>query len=131
CVSEARGRAEKRGAVTSPLGGASVPDAPQKLPPVLLVARAAAFGRKIELVPPLELGLRRQWRLAGLLAADQVAAHGDQALAALRPERRDDVARPRAPIKTGEDGPSDLESIHQAGDVDGHGRGLAVAERVA
>ena len=96
-----------------------------------VVAGPAAFGGEIILVPPLELGLRRQRHLAGFLAADQIAAHGDQRLAALRPERRDDVGRPRSPVKTGEDRLLDLERIHQGDDIDRDRRLLAVPERVA
>jgi len=40
--------------------------------------------------------------LAGFPAAHQITTRGDHGLAALRPERRDDVGRPRSPIKTGE-----------------------------
>ena len=112
-------------------GEASLPDELRELVPVFVVARAAALGGEIELVPPFELGLRRQRHLAGFLAADQIAAHGDHGLAALRPERRDDVGGPRAPIEAGEDRLLDLESIHQGDDVDGERRRLAIAERLA
>ena len=97
----------------------------------LLVAGPAAFRGEVVLVPPCELGLRRQRHLVGFLAADQVAAHGDERLAALRPERRDDVGRPRAPVKPGEDRLLDLERIHQGDDVERERRLLAVADRVA
>ena len=79
----------------------------------LLVAGPAAFGGKVILVPPLELSLWRQRHLAGLLAADQVPAHRDEGLAALREDGRDDVGRARAPIKTGQDRLLDPERIHQ------------------
>jgi hypothetical protein len=49
-------------------------------------------------------GLRRQRRLVGGLAADQVAAHRDQGLAAVRPQRRDDAGRPGAPVEAAQDG---------------------------
>src|ERR1035438_5077223 len=42
-------------------------------------------------------------------------------------ERRDDVGRPRSPIKTGEDCLLNLESIHQGDDIDRHHRLLAIA----
>ena len=84
----------------------------------LLVAGPAAFGREVELVPPFELGLGRQRHLAGFLAADQIAAHGHHGLAALRPERRDDVGRPRAPVEAGDDGLLDPEGIHQGDGVE-------------
>ena len=94
-----------------------------------VVAVPAAIRRKIELIPPLELGARRQRNLAGGRAADQIAAHGDERLAAFGPERRDDVGRPRSPIKTGDDRLLDLESIHQRDDVESDHGLLAVPER--
>ena len=102
-----------------------------KVVPVFLVAGAAALGGEIKLVPPFELGLRRQRHLAGFLAADQIAAHGDHGLAALRPKRRDDVGGPRAPVEAGEDRLLDLERIHQGDDIDSERRRLAVADRFA
>ena len=99
--------------------------------PVFVVAGPAAFGGEIILVPPLQLGLRRQRRLAGFLAADQITAHGDQRLAALRPQRRDDVGRSRSPIKAADGRLLDFERIHQGDDIESDHRLLAVAERVA
>ena len=101
-VVEGRGAAIERGVIEVPLRRRDLPDELRKVVPVLVVAGAAAFGGEIVLIPPLELRLRRQRHLAGFLAADQVAAHGDQRLAALRPERRDDIGRPRAPIEAGD-----------------------------
>ena len=67
--------------------------------------------------------------LVGFGVADQITAHGDHGLAAFRPERRDDVRRPRSPIVTGDDRLLDLERIHQGDDIDGDDRLLAIAER--
>ena len=61
------------------------PDELRKVAPVLVVADQAALGGEIELIPPLEFGPRGQRRLAGFLAADQIAADRDQRLAALGP----------------------------------------------
>jgi hypothetical protein len=97
--------------------------------PVFVVADPAAFGGEIILVPPLKLGLRRQRRLAGFLAADQIAAHGDERLAAFRPQRRHDVGRPCSPIKTGDGRLLDFERIHQRDGIEGNDRLLAVADR--
>src|SRR5262249_22247351 len=120
----------ERGVVEPPLGRSLMPDEFREVAPVFVVAGAAPIRRKIELVPPLELRLRRQRLLAGLLAADEIAAHGDEALAALRPERRDDVTRPRAPVETGQYRLLDLERVHQAGGVEGNDRWLTVAKCV-
>src|SRR5947208_717364 len=73
----------------------------------------AAFGGEVVLIPPLELRTRRQRYAAGGLAADQIAAHGDQRLATLRPERSNDVGRPCAPVETSDDGLFDLERVQQ------------------
>jgi hypothetical protein len=97
-----RGTLERR-FIEGPLRRGELPDELGKVAPVLLVARLAAFGSEIKLVPPFALGLGRQRPLVDDPAPDQIAAHGDQGLAALRPERGEDVGRPRAPITTGED----------------------------
>src|SRR6516164_4846991 len=107
-----------------------LPDQLREIVTILVVAGAAALGREIELIPPLQLGLWRQRHLAGFLAADQIAAHRNHGLAALWPERRHDVGRPRAPVETGKRGLVDLERVHQRDGVDGECRRLAVAERV-
>jgi len=92
---------------------------------------AAAVGGEIILIPPLQLGRRRQRHLARRLAADQITAHRDQRLAALRPHGGNDVGRSRAPIKTADGGFLDLERVHQIDDVDSDHRLLAVARRIA
>src|SRR5436190_175218 len=73
----------------------------------------AAFGGEVVLIPPLELRGRRQRYAAADLAADQVAAHGHQRRATLRPERGKDVGRPCAPVETRDDGSLDLERVQQ------------------
>src|SRR5438270_10829519 len=130
-IVEGRGAALEGGLVEVPVWRSDLPNELGKVVPVFLVAGPAAFRGKIILVPPFELSLWRQRHLAGLLAADQITAHGDDRLAAFRPERRDDVGRARAPIKTGEDRLLDLESIHQRDDIESNYRWLAVPERVA
>src|SRR5580704_11081107 len=62
-------------------------------------SRPAALGREIVLIPPRLLGGRRQRRLTGRLAADQIPAHRHHRPAALRPERGHDVGRPRTQSK--------------------------------
>ena len=130
-VVEGRRAAVERRVVEVPFRRCEPPDELRKVAPVFVVAGPAAFGGEIELIPPLEFGRRRQRRLARFLAADQIAADGDQRLAALGPQRRDDVGRPRAPIKAGEDRLVDLERVHQGDGVDRDRRLLAVADRVA
>ena len=51
-------------------------------------------------------------------------------MTALRPERRDDVGGPRAPIEAGEHRLVDLQRIHQRDDIEGKRRLLAVAHRI-
>src|SRR5271168_841617 len=63
----------------------------RKVVPVFVVTGEAAVRGEIELVPPLELSLRWQRRLAGFLAADQVTTHGDEGLASVGPKRCDDI----------------------------------------
>src|SRR2546427_5321827 len=92
----------ERGIIEAPLRRSDLPNEFRKVVPVFVVARPAAFGGKIILVPPFELSLWRQRHLPGFLAADQITAHGDERLAVFRPERRDDVGCPRSPIKTGD-----------------------------
>src|ERR1700733_13056772 len=87
----------ERGVVEGPFGRGLPPDGLRKVAPDLVVADQAALGGEIELIPPLELGRRRQGRLAGFLAADQIAADRDQRLAALGPKRGDNIGRASAP----------------------------------
>src|SRR5215211_5840867 len=96
----------------------------RELAAVPVVAGPAAFGGEVKLVPPLKLGLRRQRELADRLTPDQVAAHGNERLAALRPQRRHDVGRPRAPVEACDDRVIDLERVHQGYGIEGEGRRL-------
>jgi hypothetical protein len=127
-IVEGRCAGIERGIVEVPFWRSELPNELRKVVPVFIVAGPAAFRGKIILVPPLELSLWRQRHLAGLLAADQVPAHGDDRLAAFRPERRDDVGRPRAPIKTGDDRLANLERIHKSDNIESNDRLLAIAE---
>ncbi len=130
-VVEGRGAALEGGLVEVPFRRSDLPDELRKVAPVFVVADPAAFGGEVILVPPLQLSLWRQRHLAGLLAADQIPAHRDETLAAFRPQRRDDVGRARAPIKTAEDRPANFECIHQSDDIDSDHRLLAIAGRCA
>ena len=114
-----------------PLGRSELPDEPRKVVPVLIITGPAVFRGKIILVPPLELSIRWQRHLADLLTADQITADGDEGLAAFREDGRDDVGRARAPIKPGEDGPLDLERVHQSDAIKRDHRLLTIAEGVA
>src|SRR5918993_2073073 len=107
------------GVVEVPLRRGELPNQLRELTPVFVIARSAAFRGEVILIPPFELGLRRQRYLVRFTAADQVAADGDMGLATLRPERCDDVGRPRPPIAAGYDRLLDLERIHQGDAVDG------------
>src|ERR1700741_4896634 len=120
--------AMERGVVELPLGGSDLPDQVRKLASILFVAGTAAVCREIEQIPPFEFGLWRQRQLAGLLAANQISADGNQRLDSLRPQGRNDVGRPRAPIESGEKRLLDRESIHEVDDIDRERGGLAVAE---
>ena len=97
---------------------------------ICLVPCAAALGREVVLVPPRLLGCRRQRRLAGRLAADQIAAHRHHRPAALRPERRHDVGRPRTPVEAAHDRVVDAERVHQRDRVDGQHGLLPVPHRI-
>src|SRR5262249_11440731 len=128
-VLERRRAAIEGGVVEIPFRRRELPDELRKVVPVFLVAGPATLRGKIELVPPIELGLRRQRHLAGFLAADEITAHRHHRLAALRPERCDDVRSPRSPIKGGHDGLLDLELIHEVDEIDRNRRRLAIPER--
>src|SRR5439155_24245465 len=111
-----------------PFRRSDLPNELRKVVSVFVVAGAAAFGGKIILVPPLELSVGRQRHPAGFLAADEITADRHHGLAALRPERGDDVGRPRSPIKTGHGRLLDFESIQEGDDIDSKGRRLAIPE---
>ncbi len=130
-VVEGRGGPIERRLVELPFGRSELPNELVEIMAVFLVAKLAAFRGKVKLVSPLEFRLRRQRHLAGLLAADQITAHGDERLAAFRPERRHDVARPRAPIKPGKDRLVDLERVHESDGIESQRRWLAIPDRFA
>src|SRR5215468_4462363 len=96
--------ARERGVVKGPLRRGELPDELAEFAPVLVVAGPAAVGAEVELVPPGELGPRRQRRLVGGLTADQVPADRDQGLAPVGPKRRDHVGGPRSPVEAAEYG---------------------------
>ena len=95
-IVEGQCAAIERRVVELPLRRRRVPHELHRVVPVFVVPGPAAFRGKVKLVPKLELGLRWQRNLAGFLAADQIPAHGDEGLAPIRPEDRDDVGRSSA-----------------------------------
>src|SRR5215212_7927020 len=95
-VVQGRCAAIERGIIEVPLRRGDLPNELRKIVPVFVVAGPAAVRGKVILVPPLELSLWRQRQLVGFTAADQIAAYRDDGLAALRPERRDDVGCARS-----------------------------------
>src|ERR1700752_5463840 len=95
---------------------------------VLVVPRTPTLSREIVLVPPLELGCRRQRRLTCRLAADEITAHGHHRLTALGPQSSDDVGGPRPPVKAGKNGLLDLERVHQRDHIESDCRLLTVAK---
>src|SRR5262245_62072400 len=103
----------ERRIIEVPFWRSELPNEPVEIMTVFFVACAAAFRRKIKLAP-LEFGLWRRRRLIGFRVADQIAAHGDERLAAFGPKRRHDVGCPRPPIKTADDRLSYLHRWHQA-----------------
>ena len=75
------------------------PDQLRKLAPVLVVADAAALGREVVLVPPLQLGLAAETaacRPPGCRSGSRSPRPGR---AALRPQRGDDAGGPRSPVE--------------------------------
>src|SRR5262245_38214174 len=98
-VIEGRCAAVERSVIEIPFWRSEAPDELVEIMTVFVVACAAAFSRKIKLVPPFEFGLWRQRHLIGFRVADQIAAHGDERLAAFGPERRQDVGCPRCAVQ--------------------------------
>src|SRR5437016_14263168 len=115
--------------VKLPFWRSELPNELPKVMSVLVVSRMATFRGEIVLVPPLELGLRWQRHPTGSLAADQIAAHRHQGLAALRPQSSDDVRCPRSPVKASQDRLLNLESVHQSDDIQSDCRLLTVPKR--
>jgi hypothetical protein len=66
-IVEGRRTAIERGVVEVPLRRSELPNQLRKVVPVFVVAGPAAVGSKIVLVPPFELGLRRQGPAGRLL----------------------------------------------------------------
>ena len=102
-VIEGDGGAIERGIVEVPFWRRDLPNQLREVVPVFVITGLAAFCREVILIPPLELGFRRQRYFACFLAADQIAADGNHRLAALGPKRGDDVGGARAPIETADD----------------------------
>ena len=73
--------------------------------------RKDVYKRQV-LVPKQERRFRGQRHLVARRAADQIAADGNDRLAAFRPECCHDVRRAGAPVKAGYSGCLDLEGIH-------------------
>src|SRR5271166_1784334 len=122
-IVEGRCAAIERGIIEVPLRRSQLPDELRKIVPVSVITCAAAFCRKIKLVPPFELSVWWQRRLAGFLTADQITADRNDPLAAFRPKHRHDVGGARAPIEASDDRFVDLEGIHKIDNVDSdHGR---------
>ena len=107
-VIESSGASFEGGVVEFPLRRSDLPDEFGKLAPVFFVTCQPAFGRKIILVPPLQLSPRGQRIFVGFLAANQITTHRNHRLAALWAKRRDNVCRTRSPVKTGENRLLDL-----------------------
>ena len=76
--------AVERGIIGVPLRRSDLPNQLREIVPVFVVDGPAALRGKIGLISPLDLSLRRQWHLAGFLAAGQITNHQDHGLAALR-----------------------------------------------
>ena len=111
-VVEARCTAIERGVIKVPLRRGDPPDKVCEVSPVFFIAGPTALRGEIVLVPPLELRFRRQRHSVCRETADQIAADRDKGFATLRPERRDDAGRARAPVIAGDDRMADLQRIH-------------------
>src|SRR5580698_1572925 len=130
-VLEGRCSAVVSGIVEIPLWRRLMPNELIELVEVFRIAGLADWGGEIVLVPKQERRLGWRWNLVALRAADQIAAYGNDCLAAFRPEHSQDVSRARAPVKAGNDSCLDLESVHQSDDVESDGRLLGVPHRFA
>src|SRR5438105_14600994 len=130
-VVEGRCGAIVRSIIEVPLWRSVLPDELVEVVPVFGVPEPAALRGKVVLVPPPQFSRWRQRLQVCLEVGDQITAHGDERLAAFRPERRDDGGRSRSPIETRNDCLLDPESIHQSDNVESNGRLLTVPERFA
>src|SRR5271168_733827 len=88
-----------RGIVEIPLRRSLVPDELIELVEVFRVAGLADWSSEIVLVPKQERRLGWPRHLVAFRAADQIAADGNDCLAAFRPQYRHDVRCARAPVK--------------------------------
>src|SRR6202011_5576652 len=95
--------------VEIPFGRGGLPNELGEIVPIGLVADATALGREVELIPPGELRLGRQWCPIGLLAADQIAADRNERFTPLVPERGYDVRGARPPAEAGEARPGAVQ----------------------
>src|SRR4051812_39113014 len=128
-IVEGRSASVEGGVIEGPFRRGKLPDQLCEVPAIPVVTGTATLGGEVILVPPGKLRLRRQRHAVEFLASDQIAADGHQGLAAFRPERRDDVCRPRSPIEAGQDRSLDVERIHESDEVRRECRLLAVAWR--
>src|SRR5262245_50740049 len=83
-IVEGSRRPIESGVVEIPLRRGGLPDELGKVARVLFVAGPAALGGEVVLVPPFEFTFRRQRHAVQFLAADQIAAHGDERSTTLR-----------------------------------------------
>jgi hypothetical protein len=74
-ILEGRCAAIERGIVEVPFWRSELPNELGKIVSIFFIAGPAAFGRKVILIPSLELSLWRQRHPAGCLAADQITTH--------------------------------------------------------
>src|SRR5580698_431739 len=95
-----------------------MPDELIELVEVFGIASLTDWSGEIVLVPKQECRLGWQRRLVTSRAADQIAADGNDRLAAFRPEHSHDVCRARAPVKAGDDSGLEFEGIHQSNHVE-------------
>src|ERR1051326_263840 len=65
----------ERGIVEVPVWRSELPNELGKIVSIFFIAGPAAFGRKIELVPPLKFSMWRQRHTAGGLTADQITTN--------------------------------------------------------
>src|SRR5207253_3945080 len=63
------------------------------------------------------------------LAADEVSAHRHRALAARRPERRDDVSGPRSPVEASDYRLRNLQGVHESDGIERDSALLATSRR--
>jgi hypothetical protein len=128
-IVEGGGRAGEDGFVVAPFGRTEPPDQPGEIAAVPVIAAPAALGREVELIPPLQLRLRRQRLHAGALTADQVAAHRHKPGHTLWPQGRDDAGAAGAPVESRQHRAPNAERVQQLSYVPRQRRGLGVAER--